>query len=186
VRDFRAKHPLVQVHLHQGTPHQVATTRREGQADTGIATEALAQYPDRLALLCYRWTPTIVVPPGHPLDEDRAAGRTVSLQRPNDCPLITCGSGYTGRSHIDDAFAKAALKPDIVLVAIRRGSYLRDCVCEFITSFAPPLSRPLVQRALQSAPVTELDLQKPEGRAADGTPGSPQGPGQCQLIRHIW
>lgn len=118
VRDFRANHPQVQLHLHQGTPQQVAAMLREGQADIGIATEALAQYDDLLALPCYRWTHTIVVPPGHPLDEDRLAGRTVSLQRLSQFPLITYESGYTGRSHIDDAFAKAGMTPDIVLVAM--------------------------------------------------------------------
>ena len=207
VRDFRAQHPLVQLHLHQGTPQQVAAMLREGHADIGIATEALAQYTDLLALPCYRWTHTIVVPPGHPLDEDRRAGRTVSLQRLSEFALITYEAGYTGRSHIDDAFGKAALKPDIVLVAmdadviktyvelgmgvgivaaiafdderdshlraidarhlfatnmtrlaIRRGSYLRDYVYEFITAFAPTLTRLLVQRAQQSAPGTDFDI----------------------------
>jgi LysR family cys regulon transcriptional activator len=118
VRDFRARHPSVQLHLHQGTPQQVAAMLREGQADIGIATEALAQYSDLLALPCYRWTHNIVVPPGHPLDLDRQAGRTVSLQRLSEFPLITYESGYTGRSHIDDAFGKAGLRPDIVLVAM--------------------------------------------------------------------
>ncbi|MDO9284587.1 MAG: CysB family HTH-type transcriptional regulator [Aquabacterium sp.] len=207
VRDFRANHPQVQLHLHQGTPQQVAAMLREGTADIGIATEALAQYDDLLALPCYRWTHTIVVPPGHPLDEDRLAGRTVSLQRLSGFPLITYESGYTGRSHIDDAFTKAGLTPDIVLVAmdadviktyvelgmgvgivaaiafdderdlhlraldarhlfaanmtrlaIRRGSYLRDYVYAFIATFAPPLTQPLVQRALQSAPGTDFDI----------------------------
>ena len=120
VRDFWAwaQHPRVQLHLHQGTPQQVAAMLREGQADIGIATEALAQYADLLALPCYRWTHTVVVPPDHPLDEDRRAGRTVSLQRLSEFPLITYEAGYTGRSHIDDAFAKAGLTPDIVLVAM--------------------------------------------------------------------
>jgi LysR family cys regulon transcriptional activator len=207
VRDFRAKHPQVQLHLHQGTPQQVATMLLDGQADIGIATEALAHFSELLALPCYRWTHTIVVPPGHPLDLDRAAGQTVSLQRLGEFPLITYESGYTGRSHIDDAFAEAALVPDIVLVAmdadviktyvelgmgvgivaaiafdderdlhlraidarhlfapnmtrlaIRRGSYLRDYVYEFIATFAPPLTQTLVQRALKSAPGRDLEV----------------------------
>ena len=122
----------MQLHLHHGTPQQVAAMLLGGQADIGIATEALAQYADLLALPLYRWTHTIVVPPDHPLDEDRwtrtagrgpldedrRAGRTVSLQRLSEFPLITYEAGYTGRSHIDDAFAKAGLTPDIVLVAM--------------------------------------------------------------------
>ena len=42
----------------------------------------------------------------------------MSLQRLSEFPLITYEAGYTGRSHIDDAFAKAGLTPDIVLVAM--------------------------------------------------------------------
>jgi hypothetical protein len=36
-----------------------------------------------------------------------AAGRPLSLQRLADFPLITYEAGYTGRSHIDDAFGRA-------------------------------------------------------------------------------
>ncbi|MBL8348734.1 MAG: CysB family HTH-type transcriptional regulator [Burkholderiaceae bacterium] len=118
VRDFRASHPDVRLHLHQGTPQQVARLLLDGEADVGVATEALAQYDELLALPCYRWTHTVVVPPGHPLAEEAAAGRALSLQRLAEFPLITYEAGYTGRSHIDEAFARAALVPQVVLVAM--------------------------------------------------------------------
>jgi len=118
VRDFRASHPQVQLHLHQGTPQQVARLLLDGEADIGVATEALAQYDELLALPCYRWTHTVVVPPGHSLAEEAAAGQTLSLQRLGEFPLITYEAGYTGRSHIDEAFGRAGLSPEIVLVAM--------------------------------------------------------------------
>lgn len=118
VRDFRASHPDVRLHLHQGTPQQVARLLLDGEADVGVATEALAQYDELLALPCYRWTHTVVVPPGHPLAEEAAEGRALSLQRLAEFPLITYEAGYTGRSHIDEAFARAALVPQVVLVAM--------------------------------------------------------------------
>jgi LysR family cys regulon transcriptional activator len=118
VRDFRIHHAAVQLRLRQGTPQQVASMLLDGEADIGIATEALAQYEGLLALPCYRWTHTVVVPPGHPLAEAAAAGQTLSLQRLGEFPLITYESGYTGRSHIDEAFASAGLAPEIVLVAM--------------------------------------------------------------------
>lgn len=118
VRDFRASHPQVQLHLHQGTPQQVARMLLDGEADIGVATEALAQYDELLALPCYRWTHTVVVPPGHPLADEAAAGQTLSLQRLGEFPLITYEAGYTGRSHIDEAFGRAGLSPEIVLVAM--------------------------------------------------------------------
>ena len=200
VRDFRERHPQVQLHLHQGTPQQVAQMLMTGEADIGIATEALAQFPQLLALPCYRWTHTIVVPPGHALAEEAAAGQGLTLQRLAQFPLITYEAGYTGRSHIDDAFGRAGLQPDIVLVAmdadviktyvelgmgvgivaaiafdeerdrqlraidgrhlfaanmtrlgIKRGSWLRDYAYDFIATFAPPLTRQLVNKALADA-----------------------------------
>ena len=115
VRDFRQLFPNVSLHLHQGSPKQVAEMLLSGEADIGVATEALAQYPQLVALPCYRWTHSIVVPPGHPLLEVRGP---VNLGQLANFPIITYEHGYTGRSHIDDAFAKAGLSPDVVLTAM--------------------------------------------------------------------
>lgn len=64
VRDFRALFPQVTLHLHQGSPKQIAEMLLSGEADIGIATEALALYEQLVTLPCYRWTHSIVVPPG--------------------------------------------------------------------------------------------------------------------------
>ena len=115
VRDFRKLFPQVSLHLHQGSPKHVAEMLLSGEADIGVATEALTQYPQLLALPCYRWTHSIVVTPGHPL---LAASGPVTLAQLAQYPIITYEQGYTGRSHIDDAFSKANLKPDVVLTAM--------------------------------------------------------------------
>ena len=115
VRDFRQLFPNVSLHLHQGSPKQVAEMLLSGEADIGVATEALAQYPQLVALPCYRWTHSIVVPPDHPL---LAHSGPVTLAQLAQFPIITYEHGYTGRSHIDDAFAKEGLHPDVVLTAM--------------------------------------------------------------------
>jgi LysR family cys regulon transcriptional activator len=115
VRDFRQAYPQVTLHLHQGSPKQVAEMLLTGEADIGIATEALSQYPQLVTLPCYRWTHSIVVPPGHPLLE---GDEPVSLDRLAEFPIVTYDQGYTGRSHIDAAFAKAGLQPEIVIAAM--------------------------------------------------------------------
>lgn len=194
VRDFRAVYPQVTLELHQGSPRQVAAMLLSGEADIGVATEALAQYEQLVALPCYRWTHSIVVPPGHDLLKTDGP---VTLQQLARFPIITYEAGYTGRTHIDEAFAKAGLKPSVVLsamdadviktyvelgmgvgivasiafdaerdrtlraldarhlfevnltrLAIRRGTWLRGYVYAFIESFAPTLTREVVQRAL--------------------------------------
>ncbi|MFY7941295.1 MAG: CysB family HTH-type transcriptional regulator [Burkholderiaceae bacterium] len=115
VRDFRQLYPHVTLHLHQGSPKQVAEMLLSGEADIGVATEALAHYEALLALPCYRWTHSVVVPPGHPLLD--IAG-PITLAALAQYPIVTYETGYTGRSHVDDAFAKAGLEPDIVLSAM--------------------------------------------------------------------
>lgn len=196
VRDFCAAHPQVSLHLQQGSPREVARQVLAGEADLGIATEALAEYPDLVALPCYRWTHAIVVPPAHPL-AIAATRSPPSLGDLATWPLVTYEPGYTGRGHIDEAFARAGLEPRIVMqamdadviktyaelgigvgviasvaydaerdcgltaidarhlfavnttrVALRRGSFLRGYVHHFIETFAPTLTRTVVERAL--------------------------------------
>lgn len=115
VRDFKVLFPQVTLHLHQGSPKQVAEMLLSGEADIGVATEALAHYPQLVTLPCYRWTHSIVVPPDHPL---LAHTEPVSLQQLAQYPLITYNQGFTGRSHIDDAFEREGLHPEVVLTAM--------------------------------------------------------------------
>lgn len=115
VRDFRQQYPQVSLHLHQGSPRQVAEMLRSGEADIGVATEALAGYDDLVTLPCYRWTHSIVVPPDHPLLE---LNEPVTLAQLAQYPIVTYELGYTGRAHIDEAFAREGLAPDIVLSAM--------------------------------------------------------------------
>jgi LysR family transcriptional regulator, cys regulon transcriptional activator len=115
VRDFRKLYPQVTLNLHQGSPRQVAEMLLSGEADIGVATEALAHYEPLIALPCYRWTHSVVVPPGHELLEGDAP---LTLQRLARHPIITYDAGYTGRTHIDEAFARANLAPSVVLTAM--------------------------------------------------------------------
>lgn len=114
VRDFRASHPDVTLHMHQGSPQQVAQMLLDGSADIGVATEALTQYDELVALPCYRWTHVVITPPGHPLTELE----TLTLQSVAAYPLVTYEAGYTGRGHIDEAFERHGLQPQVVLTAM--------------------------------------------------------------------
>ena len=114
VRDFRLLYPKVTLNLHQGSPRQIAEMLLSGEADIGIATEALATYEDLVTLPCYQWSHAVIVPPGHPLLEEGE----ITLERLARFPLITYDVGYTGRAHIDEAFEKAGIEPSIVLSAM--------------------------------------------------------------------
>lgn len=115
VRDFRLMYPQVSLHLHQGSPRQVAEMLLHGEADIGVATEALVLYPQLVTLPCYRWTHSIIVPPIHPL---LSVEGLLSLEQLVKHPIITYEQGYTGRAHIDQAFKGSGLSPDVVLTAM--------------------------------------------------------------------
>ncbi|PWT76211.1 MAG: transcriptional regulator, partial [Proteobacteria bacterium] len=114
VHAFRSQFPKVRLSLQQGSPTQIAEMVIAGEADLAIATEALDHYPQLLALPGYTWHHCVIVPQGHPL----AKGKQVTLEQLSHYPLITYSPEFTGRSHIDQAFAAKGLKMDVVLTAI--------------------------------------------------------------------
>jgi len=114
VLDFRTLYPQVTLNLHQGSPRQVAQMLIDGEAEIGIATEALAQYNQLIALPCYRWTHCAIAPVGHELLD----GAPLDLARLARYPIVTYDTGYTGRARIDEAFAREGLKPQIVISAM--------------------------------------------------------------------
>jgi LysR family transcriptional regulator, cys regulon transcriptional activator len=199
VKDFRALYPNVTLNLHQGSPHQIARLLIDGEAEVGIATEALAGYDQLIALPSYRWTHCVIAPRGHELLD----GRPLTVQRLVRYPIVTYEPGFTGRSHIDAAFERENLKPNIVIsamdadvvktyvalgvgvgivagfaydeerdrelgaieaghlfeinttrLAIRRGTHLRDYTFDFIRTFAPTLTRQVVESSLAQDSVT--------------------------------
>jgi LysR family cys regulon transcriptional activator len=203
VRDFRQRYPQVSLNLHQGTPDQVAEMLISGEADIGIATEALATYDALAALPCFRWTHSVIVPPGHAL----LSGGPLTLERLSEYPIITYNPGYTGRTHIDEAFEKAGIEFELVIsamdadviktyvglglgvgivasiafdderdrdlraidarhlfeinltkLAVRRGTFLRSYVYDFIETFASSLKREVVERAMATPPGTRIEL----------------------------
>ncbi len=115
VRDFRQIYPGVTLHLRQGSPQQIADMLLTGEADIGVATEALANYEQLVTLPGYRWSHSVIVPPDHPLLQQTAP---ISLEDLARHPIITYEHGFTGRAHIDEAFAREGLAPEVVLTAM--------------------------------------------------------------------
>lgn len=173
----------------------------------GVATEALADYAELVALPCYQWTHAVIVPPDHVLAEEADRGVPLTLRRLAEFPIVTYEPGFTGRSHIDEAFRHdgrtfnlvlSAMDADVIKtyvelgmgvgiiaaiahdeardaplraidarhlfaanmtrLALRRGSFLRSFVYDFVQTFAAPLSRPVVERALQAEAGEAFDI----------------------------
>lgn len=111
---FAAKFPKVRVVLHQGNPVQVAEQTAGAGADIGIATEALADFPELVSLPCYRWNRCVIVRKGDPL----ALVKPLTLEALAKCPIVTYDFAFTGRSAINAAFAAKGLEPNVVLTAL--------------------------------------------------------------------
>jgi LysR family cys regulon transcriptional activator len=114
VQSFRNDFPEVRIALQQSAPDHIAEWVLSGKADIGIATEGLSQFPDLVSFPCYRWSHLIVVPDGHAL----LNSSPIRLEDLAAWPLITYDVGFTGRGHIDAAFARAGVQTDIVLTAM--------------------------------------------------------------------
>ena len=111
---MRARFPKVQVVLHQGLPEQVARMLLDDVAEIGLATEALAAHAELITLPCYEWQHVLVVPAAHPL----AAVERPTLEQLAAQPLVLYHPTVTGRTRIDQAFARARLTPVVALEAI--------------------------------------------------------------------
>jgi LysR family cys regulon transcriptional activator len=114
LHDFAQRYPKVKLELHQGNPTQVAAQTASGDADVGIATEALASFPDLVTLPCYSWNRCVLVPRGHPLGK----AKPLTLAAIAKYPIVTYDFTFTGRSQINAAFEAEGLAPKIVLTAL--------------------------------------------------------------------
>lgn len=114
VTRFKQAFPKVHLVLHQASPQEIVQLLNSGDADIGIATEALSTLPDLATFPYYSWHHTVVVPKGHPLMQVEA----LTLDAIADYPIITYHEGYTGRARIDRTFANAGITPDIVMSAL--------------------------------------------------------------------
>lgn len=114
IAELRRRWPKVQVVLHQGMPEQVAQMLREEVAEIGLATEALATQPELITLPCHEWQHVMIVPAAHPL----AGVERPTLEQLAAYPLVLYQPTVTGRTRIDEAFARQRLRPAVALEAI--------------------------------------------------------------------
>lgn len=114
IQRFVQLHPQIRLHIQQGSPLQVADWVLDGSADLGIATESLDRHAELLTLPCFQWAHLVVAPKKHPLLERQP----LTLAALADYPLITYDATFTGRSHIDRAFERQGLRPNVMLTAI--------------------------------------------------------------------
>lgn len=113
IGDFMRRYPDVSLHMHQGTPMQIAEMAADGTVDFAIATEAMEHFSDLVMMPCYRWNRCVLVPRNHPL----ARAGKLTLEQVAEHPIVTYVFGFTGRSRLDEAFVEQGLVPRVVFTA---------------------------------------------------------------------
>jgi DNA-binding transcriptional LysR family regulator len=111
---FSREFPDVEVELRQGSPSLVVEMLLRGEADVGMATEAIDGQAGLRTFPCFSWEHVAIVPPEHPL----AACEVATLADLAAYPIVTYTPEFTGRSNIDAAFERAGLHADIRLAAV--------------------------------------------------------------------
>lgn len=114
VKAFMDQYPKVKLAIHQGNPTQVAEQVASGEADIGIATEAISNYEKILCLPAYQWNRCLVMPHDHEL----LKVEPLTLKEITRHPLITYDFAFTGGSLVSRVFNEIGLQPNVVLTAI--------------------------------------------------------------------
>ncbi len=114
VNEFKKSFPKVHLKLHQAGPGEIVSMLLSGEADIGVATEALSDVTRLDSFPYYSWRHAVIVPAGHPLEKVK----TLTLKDIAEYPIVTYHEGLTGRAKIDQSFADAGIAPDIVMSAL--------------------------------------------------------------------
>ena len=113
IKRFLNRYPDVSLNMIQGTPAHISEEAMVGSVDLAIAYEDLELFSDLVLMPCYRWNRRILVPPGHPLAENRS----ITLEDLVTHPIVTYPFGISGRSKRKQAFKRNNLEPKIVFTA---------------------------------------------------------------------
>jgi len=111
---FARDYPHVAVELRQGTPQQVCDMLLRGEADLGIATEAVSDVSDLLAVPCFDWRHVAIVPEGHVLSRLPS----VTLADIADFPIVTYNGDFSGGRAVVSTFEGRGLDFDLRLTAM--------------------------------------------------------------------
>ena len=113
IEKLTRKFPQVHIHSHMGTPLQIAELVAHGKVDFGIATEAMQHFEDLVAIPCYRWRRSFLVPPGHPLLD----AQPLTLATVAQYPLVTYVFGFDHGAPLETAFRRAGVTPRVAFTA---------------------------------------------------------------------
>lgn len=110
---FMHNHSQISLKMQQGAPKQVADMVVQGLTDFAIMTETDQHFDDLVLLPCFSWRRVLIVAEQHPLTKIKK----ITLKDLAEHSIVTYMDGYSGRSILDDALAKACLPAKIAITA---------------------------------------------------------------------
>lgn len=113
VAEFKRAFPKVHLVLLQASPDELVRLLLNGEADIGIATEAVDKVPELISFPYYSWHHAVIAPAEHPIHD-----LPLTVANLSKYPIVTYHHGFTGRNQIDNTFSKLELVPDIVMSAL--------------------------------------------------------------------
>ena len=114
IERFRKIFPKVNLHMHQGSPSQIAEMAYQQEVDFTIATEGMDLFSELIMIPCYTWNRSLIFPKNHRFKEFTSKISLKELSKEN---LLTYVFGFTGRSKLDEAFFQNNLTPKVVFTA---------------------------------------------------------------------
>lgn len=114
LKTFTRRFPEVLLTLRQGDPMQCCELVAAGEADIGITTVAEKAIDEIVSIPAFRLSRCVIAPRDHPIVREK----TLTLKKLAEYPIIAYSSAFSGRWIVDEAFARAGLRPRVACSAI--------------------------------------------------------------------
>lgn len=114
IKSFAERFRDVQLTLKQGDPIQCCELVARGEADIGVTTVGGKPGADLVAIPAFQLTRCVIAPRDHPI----ARETSLTLKKLAEYPIVAYSAPFSGRWIVEEAFARAGLRPRIVCSAI--------------------------------------------------------------------
>ncbi len=111
---FSAHHAGVLLTLRQGDPIQCCGLVAAGEADIGVTTVGKKSVDEVVTIPAFKLSRCVIAPKSHPIVRERR----LTLKKLAEYPIVAYSAPFSGRWIVEEAFARAGLKPLIVCSAI--------------------------------------------------------------------
>ena len=114
ISKFIVHFPNVTLTLRQGDPHQCCDLVVNGASDIGITTVAEKCSDELIAIPIYKLLRCVIAPKHHEVLSEKP----LTIKKLSRYPIVAYSPTFSGRSIVEEGFARAGLQPNVVCSAI--------------------------------------------------------------------